>query len=211
MTMPPNDERRASGRGRRDKLISGRKFDANELELMLLWFLGDAPAHGYELIKRFDRFSKGYYSPSPGVLYPALARLESRGYLYAHPSGRRKNYQLTNAGRAYADDNATRTRRLLAILQHAAKKMAWIQHADDDLSAATHETGWLPEFVQTRTRLQQTLLDHSDAGHNEQRRIIAILQRAIDDIRNVTSDAAAASDHTDPASRTDYDHDYRIP
>lgn len=181
-------------RRRGTDLTSGRKFNADELELMLLWFIGESPAHGYELIKRFDDMSAGYYSPSPGVLYPALARLENHGYLHPERKGRRKDYRLTQAGQAWSEANAPRTRQLLAILKHAAKKMLWMQHARENMGAATDVTGWLPEFVQARKALQVALLAQSDAHHAEQRRLIAILQRATRDILNTTSEPTPATE-----------------
>lgn len=201
MTHDNNDQIRRRG----NHLLSGRKFDAHELELMLLGFLADSPAHGYELIKRFDTLSKGYYSPSPGVLYPALARLEARGYLQAQRHGRRKNYHLTAAGQTYSTANASRTRQLLAIMKHAAKKMAWMHHASDDPLAAADATGWLPEFVQTRIALQAALLKQSDADHDEQRRVVSILQRAIADILKTTPDTAPNTTESSPLTGARHD------
>ena len=164
-------------------LLSGRKFSADELQLMLLQFLNDAPAHGYELIKRFRSVSQGYYSPSPGVLYPALSQLEAQGLAATEPRGKRKNYRILPAGQAHLQQHTDEASQLLAFLKHAAKKMQWNDLAAENQAAAMLATGWLPEFIQARKTLQAALLDHSDAGPEEQRRIITILQRAAHDIR----------------------------
>lgn len=51
------------------------------IELAILGFLREAPMHGYELKQRLMMLT-GYYRPvSDGALYPAIARLEQRGYL----------------------------------------------------------------------------------------------------------------------------------
>ena len=168
-------------RQRGDDLTSGRKFNAEELQLMLLWFLRDAPVYGYELIKRFSDLSYDYYSPSPGVLYPALGQLEALGFAQVELSGKRKNYRITPGGREHLQLHEPRAESLLAILRHAAKKMLWMSQAGDS-EAAVAATGWLPEFVAARKALQAALLAHSDSDHGEQRRIIAILQRATQDI-----------------------------
>lgn len=182
-----NNDKADQARQRGNDLTSGRKFTADELQLMLLQFLADAPAHGYELIKRFNDVSGGYYSPSPGMLYPALAELEAQGYTRAERKGRRKSYHLTPSGHAFSKANAQRSQYLLATLSHAAKKMLWMRHVSDSMVTAADATGWLPEFVQTRKALQAALLTQSDASHDDQRRIIAILQRAITDIlQNIT-------------------------
>lgn len=179
--MPRPDPSRPGAdvvRRRTERLTEGRKFSAEELQLMALGFLRDAPAHGYELTRRFSDLSGGYYSPSPGVLYPALAKLEGLALAQVEASGKRKNYLITPAGRAHLRLHADRTRTLFAILRHAARKMAWMNQAGASEAAATAATGWLPEFVEARKALQAALLARDDADHDEQRRIIAILQRA---------------------------------
>lgn len=176
-------------RTRGDALTAGRKFSAGELQLMLLWLLRDAPAHGYELIRQFNDLSQGYYSPSPGVLYPALGQLETLGFAHVQVKGRRKNYRLTAPGHDHLTQHAERAQQLFAILSHAAKKMLWMSHAGESLTAATDATGWLPEFVQVRKALQAALLTQSNSDHAEQRRIVAILQYAVDEILKETPDA----------------------
>lgn len=166
----------------------GRKFSADELQLMLLSLLHDAPAHGYELIKRFDDISHGYYSPSPGVLYPALSRLEAQGFTRGELNGKRKDYRLTSSGQDLLAQKAEHTQQLFAVLKHAAKKMLWVNHANDSMSSASDATGWLPEFVQARKALQAALLTQGDASHAAQRRIIAVLQQATNTILNQKND-----------------------
>ena len=157
----------------------------------MLWFLRDAPAHGYELARRFKELSLGFYSPSPGVLYPALAVLEDQTLVRAERSGRRKDYRITPAGLEHLALHAGQAQALVAVLRHAAKRMLWVDGAGDE-AAATEATGWLPGFVQARTELRAALLERDDAGHAEQRRIIAILRRATDEIRQPGSQVPAA-------------------
>lgn len=147
---------------------------------MLLWFLRDTPAHGYELISRFSDLSHGYYSPSPGALYPALGQLQTKGFAQVELNGNRKTYQITPVGREHLLQLSEDAQQLVAILKHAAKRMLWVSEANQDEAAAA--TGWLPEFVHARKGFKAALLGQSDADHAEQRRIIAILQRATQDI-----------------------------
>src|SRR5215213_8788664 len=53
-----------------------RMFEGGELRLVLLKLIADEPRHGYELIKAIEDLTEGEYSPSPGVVYPALNMLE---------------------------------------------------------------------------------------------------------------------------------------
>ncbi|WP_422933636.1 PadR family transcriptional regulator [Sinomonas sp. P47F7] len=73
-------------------------FAHGALRLYLLALLEDGPRHGYELIKALsDRFG-GTYSPSPGTVYPRLAKLEEEGLVEAESAGRRSIYRITEAG-----------------------------------------------------------------------------------------------------------------
>jgi DNA-binding PadR family transcriptional regulator len=75
-------------------------FGHGRLRLYLLKLLEESPRHGYEVIRLLqDRFL-GVYSPSPGTIYPRLARLESEGLVTHEVVNGKKVYQLTDKGRA---------------------------------------------------------------------------------------------------------------
>ncbi|GHD18047.1 PadR family transcriptional regulator [Nocardiopsis kunsanensis] len=74
-------------------------FGHGRLRLYLLKMLDESPRHGYEIISLLrDRFL-GVYSPSPGTIYPRLARLEEEGLVTHTEEGGRKVYRLTDKGR----------------------------------------------------------------------------------------------------------------
>lgn len=79
-------------------------FAHGQLRLYLISLLEQGPRHGYELITALsDRFG-GAYRPSPGTIYPRLARLEEEGLVErSDEGGRRSTYTLTDAGRAELD------------------------------------------------------------------------------------------------------------
>ncbi|MBA5827990.1 PadR family transcriptional regulator, partial [Escherichia coli] len=74
----------------------------------------EQPSHGYELIKALDTRSNGFYSPSPGMVYPALTYLEEVGFVASQAEGNRKRYALTDAGRAHLDAQRERVDTLFA-------------------------------------------------------------------------------------------------
>lgn len=169
------------------RLTRGRKFGADDLQLMLLALIEERPSHGYELIKELESRSNGFYSPSPGMVYPALTYLEDLDYATVEARGNRKCYHLAAAGRTHLEANRDRIELLFAGLGHAARKMAWMKRAWSGESAAMPDaaedsSGWLPEFVHARRRLKEVLLRRSDASAAEQRRIAAILERAAAEI-----------------------------
>lgn len=75
------------------------------LDLLILKTLQSQPLHGWGISKRIRSTSNEVLEINQGSLYPALYRLEDRGWIEAEwgvsPEGRRaKFYELTKAGRA---------------------------------------------------------------------------------------------------------------
>lgn len=94
-----------------------RRFDAAELQLVLLRLIADEPRHGYELIKAIEDRTGGAYSPSPGVVYPTLSLLEEMGLLEAaETSGKRKAFAVTGEGLNHLAERAERVAELMARL-----------------------------------------------------------------------------------------------
>lgn len=77
---------------------------AGTLDLIVLKLLHSGPANGWDITQRIHALSKDVLSVNYGSLYPALHRLEARGWIKskwgASESNRRaKFYTLTAAGR----------------------------------------------------------------------------------------------------------------
>src|ERR1700723_824874 len=68
----------------------GRKLPSADLQLLILQLLAEKPRHGYEIIKALEERSKGFYVPSPGMVYPALTYLEEIGHATVEADGARK-------------------------------------------------------------------------------------------------------------------------
>lgn len=45
---------------------------SGDLQLIILLLLSERPRYGYEIIKALEEQSCGIYTPSPGMVYPAL-------------------------------------------------------------------------------------------------------------------------------------------
>jgi len=165
-----------------------RKVSSDDLQLMLLGLLEQNPSHGYELIKALGALSNGFYTPSPGMVYPALTYLEELGYATVEHEGAKKRYHLAEPGKAHLDANRERLTLMFNKLKHVARKMDYMRQAWSGQPRETGpegedtRTGWLPEFVEARQALKRALLDRTDASPAEQRRIAGILARATDEI-----------------------------
>jgi PadR family transcriptional regulator, regulatory protein PadR len=74
------------------------------LDMLILQILTLEPAHGYSIAQRLEQISKAVVQVNQGSLYPALHRLEQKGWLVAEwkasETGREaKFYSLTRTGR----------------------------------------------------------------------------------------------------------------
>lgn len=109
------------GRGRGGGRRRGRMFESGELRLVLLRLISEQPRHGYDLIRAIEELTGGEYAPSPGVVYPTLTLLQDMGLIEeAAGEGPRKPFQITEAGRAYLEENAQELEELIARLKDIA-------------------------------------------------------------------------------------------
>ena len=74
------------------------------LDLLILRTLSLGPNHGLGIARRIGQVTRGELDVKPGSLFPALYRLEERGWLASIPGGggthpRAKLYKLTQSGR----------------------------------------------------------------------------------------------------------------
>ena len=162
--------------------MRGRKFSSDDLQLLLLALLAERPSHGYELIKALHTRTEGFYSPSPGMVYPALTYIEELGYAIVTLDGNKKSYSLSPEGVTYLASMQSRVEELFAGLVHMAQKMKYLRGAISEETIVEEGAGWLPVFVEARRALKRALLMKSEASHEEQQRIAAILAHATDEI-----------------------------
>ncbi len=99
------------GGGRR-----GRLFDSGALRLLLLTLIDESPRHGYDLIREIGERTGGAYAPSPGMIYPTLTLLDDMGLITATAEGSRKQFAITEAGKAELVEKAAEVAALMARL-----------------------------------------------------------------------------------------------
>ena len=96
------------------------------LDMLVLKVLQDGPLHGYAIAVRLERLSKEVLSVEEGSLYPALYRMERRGWLASSwavtDTGRRARfYKLTRQGRAQLEAETASWLRLTAAVADVLK------------------------------------------------------------------------------------------
>ena len=94
------------------------------LDLLILKALSWGPAHGYTVAKWVERASDDALALGEGTLYPALHRLEERGWVtssWGMSENRRqaKFYSLTKRGRSQLDVELKNWRRYSAAMSSA--------------------------------------------------------------------------------------------
>ncbi|MCW5717149.1 MAG: PadR family transcriptional regulator [Bauldia sp.] len=186
---PPGRGR--GGPGGPEGLRFGRFLRDGDLRLVALALIEDGPRHGYDLIKALEERSGGFYSPSPGVVYPTLTYLEEAGYAASAADGNKKVYSITDAGRAYLAENRDQVASILQTMADIGERMTrardWFErpggrgheHADDDAAEASGARG---DLERARRRLRALIIAATEGTEDDQKRVAEILDRASDTI-----------------------------
>ena len=163
----------------------GRKLSSCDLQLLILKLLDEKSRYGYEIIKELDDRSKGFYVPSPGMVYPALTYLEEIGHATVTVDGARKLYSITESGKEQLAKNLATADALFAQFGRVGERMDRVRRALDADEAGEEpdqERRGSRELHRARRDLKLALADKWHSSREEQQRIAAILARAAAEI-----------------------------
>jgi len=159
-------------------------FEKGDLKYVILDLLKDEPSHGYEVIRKLEERSRGFYSPSPGSVYPTLQLLEDMGYVSATQRDGKKVYAITDEGRKFLEEN-----------QRSIKDI-WGRFGG----------GWDPEVVSELHEIRHDLMDlgklfgqkmHEGRVDGDKlarvRAVISTASREIEDILRERNDSGTTS------------------
>jgi DNA-binding PadR family transcriptional regulator len=148
-----------------------RMLDQGDLRYVLLHLIAEKPRHGYELIKAIEEIFGGMYSPSPGIVYPALSMLEELGHIRPEAGdGSKKPYAVTEEGAAFLAANRATVEQVLA-------RMAQV--------AASFGGGPAPEILRAMHNLRLALrirLGRGPLSAEQRRQITEVLDRAAGEV-----------------------------
>jgi DNA-binding PadR family transcriptional regulator len=183
-------------RGGGPGMRTAKMLASGDLQLIILLLLREKPRHGYEIIKAVEEQSSGVYTPSPGMVYPALTYLEEMGYAAAAVEGTKKLYSITADGTGHLSKHhvaANDVWNQLAIfgrkLAHFRKQFAEDEDVADHFgsgSSAGAEGEWQQmkaEFRGLRDEMKAAIYEKLNSSMGEKRRVLDILRRAVDEIR----------------------------
>jgi DNA-binding PadR family transcriptional regulator len=142
----------------------GPRARRGDVRAALLVLLDEEPRNGYGLMQEIERRSGGMWRPSPGSVYPALQQLEDEGLVRAVESGGRRQFELTDEGRAHVEEH----RDELAE--------PWAEVAGD-VGSGVFELRSLAS--QVTAALMQVAFAGSDAQVEEAKKVLADTRRAL--------------------------------
>ncbi|MGU3496632.1 PadR family transcriptional regulator [Xanthobacteraceae bacterium A53D] len=178
--------RRGGGGGGGDIFRIGRMLAQGDLKLLALALIAEQPRHGYEIIKVIEEKTAGWYSPSPGVVYPTLTFLEEAGYVVAEPDGAKKRFTITEDGRAYLAENRDLADAILGRLSEIGLKMGKMRRWMGKDGEPAQEPSGLPRLVDAAL---ENLKDIAKAKLAEnpraETRIVEILAGVANDLREI--------------------------
>jgi DNA-binding PadR family transcriptional regulator len=171
----------------------GRKLASQDLQLLILKLLAEKPRYGYEIIKELEDRTKGFYVPSPGMVYPALTYLQEIGHATMQADGARKLYSITEPGREHLTQNLPSADALFAQFERVGERMDRVRQALREEQAGEEDLGGMggrhrgahQEFKRALHDLQFALGQKWRASAAEQQRVAAILHRATEEIQRI--------------------------
>jgi DNA-binding PadR family transcriptional regulator len=173
------------GFGGGDMIRAGRMLATGDLRLIALALIAEQPRHGYEIIKVLEEKTSGWYSPSPGIVYPTLTFLEEAGYVTAQAEGAKKLYTITDEGRAYLDQNRDFVDTVLERLAAIGSKISRMRRrfGGDDEDDERHG-GRLPPLVRAALEhLREVAGERLDNDADVEAKLVEILARAAQELK----------------------------
>ncbi len=83
-----------------------RRAGRGDIRAAILSLLAEGPSNGYGLIKAIAEKTSGAWRPSPGSVYPTLQQLVDEELIASNGDGRKTEFELTDAGKAYVEEHA---------------------------------------------------------------------------------------------------------
>jgi DNA-binding PadR family transcriptional regulator len=175
------------GFGGGDMVRAGRMLATGDLRLIALALIAAQPRHGYEIIKVLEEKTAGWYSPSPGIVYPTLTYLEEAGYVTAQAEGTKKLYTVTDEGRAYLDQNRDFVDAVLERLTAIGSKISRMRRRfgrDDEDEHDDRRGHRLPPLVRAALEnLRDVTRERFENDPDAEAKLVEILARAAQELK----------------------------
>jgi DNA-binding PadR family transcriptional regulator len=190
------------GMGGGEMMRAGRMLAQGDLRLIALALIAEQPRYGYEIIKLLEDKTAGWYSPSPGIVYPTLTYLEEAGYVTAQAEGAKKLYTITQEGSAHLAENRDFVDAVLERMSTIGEKATRIrEHFSRDDSdegergGRRHRRGRdrdndgpsVPPLVRAALEnLRDVAAKQIEADEDAETKIVEVLARAAQEMKKAT-------------------------
>jgi DNA-binding PadR family transcriptional regulator len=105
-----------------------REIMKGSIDILLLNLLAGKDMYGYEMVKVLKEKSGALYNMSEGTLYPALKRMEKKGWLHSYWSetehGRRKYYQITDDGKTVLETKRSEWKKVNSLIRKTLEDLS---------------------------------------------------------------------------------------
>jgi DNA-binding PadR family transcriptional regulator len=166
---------------------AGRMLAQGDVRLIALALIAEQPRHGYEIIKVLEDKTAGWYSPSPGIVYPTLTYLEEASYVTAQTEGTKKLYTITDEGRAYLEENRDFVDAVLERLSAIGEKVSRMRsHFDRDeyRRGDRDDRSRLPPLVRAALEnLHEVAAKRLEGDAEAETRLVEVLARAAAELK----------------------------
>ena len=100
------------------------------------------PRHGYDIIQELEKKFHGFYSPSPGSVYPILQLLEDQEFVIPDQRSGKKVYTITETGIKFLSEHAAE----VETMQERARP-PWGEHNGEHIHEIREEIGKTARLV----------------------------------------------------------------
>lgn len=168
------------GRHGDDDGMRGRRMLAQgDLRLIALALIAEQPRHGYDIIKVLEEKTGGWYSPSPGIVYPTLTYLEEASQLTSQADGAKRLYTITPDGSAYLQEHRAFAVALLERLTAVGERAARRRDAESERDGPR-----LPRLVRAALEnLREVAAERLNEDAETEPKVVDVLARAAAELR----------------------------
>jgi DNA-binding PadR family transcriptional regulator len=147
-------------------------FERGDIKFLILDLLMDKPRHGYEIIKELESRYCGFYSPSPGTVYPTLQMLEDLELVKSNEQDGKRVYEITEKGKAELKERKEKVDSMWDQAEH------WRSFRMHDLNDLFEDLAELKKFVRMKMHAH-------DLNAEKMKKIRKIVTDAKDEILSV--------------------------
>ena len=133
------------------------------LQFLVLKLLSEKGMSGVEIVEEIEQETRGFWKPSPGSIYPLLARLQDKGYTNELSTGESglKRYVLTDEGKTFFQKQVILGHKFLTKLEYLVPILFGGFHFNtnhEHMQVATEAVKRLAKmFIDVQTTVQDNL------------------------------------------------------